>query len=90
MRLIIVLALALVGCSDSNVGQACASDSECEPLVCNAPQGGATDPPFAGTCQHPSGVGGLCHRPAECEDGLICVLPAGASPATGGTCEKQQ
>ncbi len=36
-------------------------------------------------CQQ--GVGDRCQVQSDCQDGLICVLQAGATPQSGGTCE---
>ena len=80
--------MAIAGCGGASVGQTCHADAECQPLVCNAPYRDPNQPPAEGTCQHPSAVGGLCHRPAECADGLTCVIPAGGTPSAGGTCEQ--
>jgi hypothetical protein len=33
------------------------------------------------------GVGDRCQVQTDCDDGLICVLAAGANPQTGGTCQ---
>jgi hypothetical protein len=33
------------------------------------------------------GVGQRCQVQSDCEDGLLCILPAGASPQAGGTCQ---
>ncbi len=33
------------------------------------------------------GVGDRCQVPADCEDGLVCVTPAGGTPQAGGTCQ---
>ena len=89
MRLIVVLALVAAGCGSSvTLGRSCYADSECQPLVCNAPFVGPGDPPQPGTCQQPAAAGGVCHRPAECADGLTCVIPAGGDTVTGGSCEK--
>lgn len=88
MRLLLVLGVVIAGCGGASVGQSCHGDGDCQPLVCNALYVGPNDPPQTGTCQHPSPVGGLCHRPAECEDGLTCVIPAGGNTADGGTCQK--
>jgi hypothetical protein len=33
------------------------------------------------------GVGDRCQVPADCEDGLLCVVPTGAPPQSGGTCQ---
>ena len=85
---ILIIIVGGWGCGGDHVGQPCHADTECQPLVCNAPYVAPDEPPQAGTCQHPAAVGGVCHRPAECEDGLTCVLPAGGSPSTGGTCLK--
>lgn len=38
-------------------------------------------------CQQ--GVGNRCQVQSDCEDGLLCVLPAGATPQAGGTCQQQ-
>jgi hypothetical protein len=32
-------------------------------------------------------VGDRCQVQSDCDDGLICVLLAGATPQAGGTCE---
>ena len=32
-------------------------------------------------------AGDRCQVQSDCECGLICVLPAGGTPAIGGTCE---
>jgi hypothetical protein len=37
-------------------------------------------------CQQ--GVGDRCQVQSDCQDGLICVLQAGATPQAGGTCEQ--
>ena len=89
MRLLFILTLAIGGCGGASVGEACHTDGECQPLVCNGLYDAPNAPPQMGTCQHPSVAGGLCHRDAECESGLICVLAAGATPAVGGTCQKE-
>jgi hypothetical protein len=33
------------------------------------------------------GVGDRCQVNSDCEDGLICVLPVGGTPQSGGVCE---
>ncbi len=33
------------------------------------------------------GVGDRCQVTSDCNDGLICVLPAGGTPQAGGTCQ---
>ncbi len=33
------------------------------------------------------GVGDRCQVQSDCADNLICVLPAGATPQAGGTCQ---
>ncbi len=33
------------------------------------------------------GVGDRCQVQSDCDDGLICVLPAGGTPQAGGTCQ---
>jgi hypothetical protein len=33
------------------------------------------------------GVGDRCQINSDCDTGLVCVLPAGGSPAAGGTCQ---
>lgn len=33
------------------------------------------------------GVGERCQVQSDCDDGLLCVLPAGGTPQAGGTCE---
>lgn len=33
------------------------------------------------------GVGERCQVQTDCDDGLLCVLAAGATPQTGGTCQ---
>lgn len=86
--LLLVVTLAIGGCGGASVGQSCHADAECQPLICNAPFVGPNEPPAAGTCQQPSPLGGLCHRQVECADALICVLPAGGTPYSGGTCQK--
>jgi hypothetical protein len=32
-------------------------------------------------------VGERCQVQSDCDDGLICVLPAGGTPQSGGTCQ---
>jgi hypothetical protein len=32
-------------------------------------------------------VGDRCQVQSDCEDGLLCVLPAGGTPQSGGTCQ---
>jgi hypothetical protein len=32
------------------------------------------------------GLGDRCQVQSDCDDGLLCVLPAGATPQAGGTC----
>jgi hypothetical protein len=39
---------------------------------------------FAGCKQ---GVGDRCQVQSDCDDGLLCVLQAGATPQAGGTCQ---
>jgi hypothetical protein len=39
---------------------------------------------FAGCKQ---GEGDRCQVQADCDDNLICVLPAGGTPQSGGTCQ---
>jgi hypothetical protein len=39
---------------------------------------------FAGCKQ---GVGDRCQTDSDCDDGLVCVLPSGGTPQTGGTCQ---
>jgi hypothetical protein len=33
------------------------------------------------------GAGDRCQVQADCDDNLICVLPAGGTPQSGGTCQ---
>jgi hypothetical protein len=33
------------------------------------------------------GVGERCQVQSDCDDGLLCVLPAGGTPQAGGTCQ---
>lgn len=33
------------------------------------------------------GVGDRCQVQTDCDDGLLCVLNAGATPQAGGTCQ---
>lgn len=40
---------------------------------------------FAAGCKQ--GVGDRCQVQSDCNDGLLCILPAGASPQAGGTCQ---
>jgi len=35
------------------------------------------------------GVGDRCQVQSDCDDGLLCVLQAGATPQAGGTCQMQ-
>lgn len=35
------------------------------------------------------GVGDRCQVQSDCNDGLLCVLPAGGTPQAGGTCQMQ-
>jgi hypothetical protein len=35
------------------------------------------------------GVGERCQVQSDCDDGLLCVLPAGGTPQAGGTCQMQ-
>jgi hypothetical protein len=35
------------------------------------------------------GVGDRCQVTGDCQSDLICVLPAGATAVTGGTCQPQ-
>ena len=42
---------------------------------------------FAAGCKQ--GVGDRCQVMSDCEDGLVCVLPAGGTPQAGGTCQPQ-
>lgn len=35
------------------------------------------------------GVGDRCQVTGDCQSDLICVLPAGATAVTGGTCQSQ-
>jgi len=37
-----------------------------------------------GACRQ--GVGERCQVTSDCDDGLLCVLPAGGTPQSGGTC----
>ncbi len=85
----LILLCAVAGCSSAPIGESCHSDDECRPNVCNAPVLGPNDPPAEGTCEAPAPVGGVCHRAAECAADLVCVIPAGGSSATGGTCRNQ-
>jgi hypothetical protein len=34
------------------------------------------------------GVNERCQVQSDCDDGLICVLPAGGTPQSGGTCQQ--
>lgn len=34
------------------------------------------------------GVGDRCQVQSDCNDGLLCVLPAGGTPQAGGTCQQ--
>jgi hypothetical protein len=38
-----------------------------------------------GACKQ--GVGDRCQVQSDCDDGLLCVLPAGGTPQSGGTCQ---
>ncbi len=40
---------------------------------------------FVAGCKQ--GVGDRCQVQSDCDDGLICVLPAGGTPQAGGTCQ---
>jgi hypothetical protein len=40
---------------------------------------------FAAGCAQ--GAGDRCQVQSDCATGLTCVLPAGATPQAGGTCE---
>ena len=40
---------------------------------------------LAAGCQQ--GVGDRCQVQSDCQDGLLCVLPAGGTPQAGGTCQ---
>lgn len=33
------------------------------------------------------GAGERCQVQSDCDDGLLCILPAGATPQAGGTCQ---
>ena len=33
------------------------------------------------------GVGDRCQVQTDCDDGLLCILAAGGTPQTGGTCQ---
>jgi hypothetical protein len=33
------------------------------------------------------GLGDRCQVQSDCDDGLLCVLPAGATPQAGGVCQ---
>ena len=33
------------------------------------------------------GKGERCQVASDCDDGLSCIIPAGATPQTGGTCQ---
>ncbi len=33
------------------------------------------------------GLGDRCQVQSDCDDGLLCVLPAGATPQAGGFCQ---
>jgi Carboxypeptidase A inhibitor len=33
------------------------------------------------------GVGDRCQVQSDCEDGLLCILPAGGTPQSGGICQ---
>ena len=35
------------------------------------------------------GVGDRCQVQSDCDDGLLCVLPAGGTPQAGGVCQMQ-
>ena len=35
------------------------------------------------------GLGERCQVQDDCNDGLLCVLPAGGTPQAGGTCQMQ-
>ena len=34
------------------------------------------------------GINDRCQVQSDCDDGLICVLPAGATPQAGGSCQQ--
>jgi hypothetical protein len=40
---------------------------------------------FAAGCKQ--GLGDRCQVQSDCDDGLLCVLPAGGTPQSGGTCQ---
>jgi hypothetical protein len=40
---------------------------------------------FVAGCKQ--GIGDRCQVTSDCNDGLICVLPAGGTPQAGGTCQ---
>jgi hypothetical protein len=42
-------------------------------------------PLMLGGCKQ--GIGDRCQVMSDCDDGLICVLPAGGTPQAGGTCQ---
>lgn len=88
MRILSSLLLFALGCGGATVGETCQSDSECAPLVCNGLYPSAQPTPQQGTCQHPSSLGGVCHRQAECAADLLCIIPAGGTPMAGGTCQR--
>ncbi len=33
------------------------------------------------------GLGDRCQVSSDCDDGLVCVLPVGGTPQSGGVCE---
>ena len=33
------------------------------------------------------GAGDRCQVQSDCEDGLLCILPAGGTPQSGGVCQ---
>ena len=42
-------------------------------------------PLLLGGCKQ--GVGERCQVQSDCDDGLLCILPAGGTPQSGGSCQ---
>jgi hypothetical protein len=75
-----------VGCGSSEMG--CERNDQCiRGQACLRPERPPGEDAPLGKCVDPGGVAALCYHAADCKDPLVCVLPAGGSPATGGSCQ---
>jgi hypothetical protein len=87
VSLCVTALLFATACGHSGVS--CEETAQCPAgEVCLRPQFGPNEPaPPPGSCVEPRSAEQLCYRAQDCKEGLLCVLPAGGTPAAGGSCQ---